>query len=702
MASPDTLPPLLPVTVAGIPASMLDTPRWAPWRAVWNAKKKKYDKIPHRADRPASGLSNKSIKWWASFHTAMGAYQQNPDRFAGVGYLMTGAHDLIAVDLDHCVQDGDIAPWAAEVVAKLDSYTEISPSGTGLRVMVEGTLERDWVNHDVGIEVYGGGDARFVTITGAKLPGSPSRVRKPRPGTMDQITARYRKVKADANIEDLHLPALLPADDLPEIAELDIPAYARNFLLEGPTPGQDRSQALFACSIALNQAGLEPVVILSILESNDYAMEVALDHRRQDYDKAIRYLWKDHCRAGKARADGLKQLTLDEFDQMEGQEPTAKVETPVAEGGCSLDDFDVVEEPELSDEELLAGPAASRDLAPVKLPRFTPIKLGQFMQRKRTSWLIKGLLPRTGLAVIYGASSSGKTFFTFDLSGAVARGHDWRDTRVQQGRVVYVVAEGVEGFRGRVEAYCTFHDLDPDAVELLVVPVAPNLLDKSDIKELVQALLKVGPVAMIVVDTYARAMAGGNENDAKDTGLAVAHCDLLARKFNALVVLVHHSGKDAAKGARGSGALRAAADLEIEVVQTREYRAATVTKLKDGEDGKEYAFRLNEVVLGQDEDGDNITSCVVDAVGSVPKHQRKVEPKGEIEKLVYGQMTTLAGLEGGPVGKDQLAEMLHPMLEFDPAVDKKDRRKEAIKRAIGTLISKNLLVDVGLSVEIAQ
>ena len=78
------------------------------------------------------------------------------------------------------------------------------------------------------------------------------------------------------------------------------------------------------------------------------------------------------------------------------------------------------------------------------------------------------MLPRAGLAVIYGASSSGKTFFTLDLAAAVARGVDWRGARVKKGRVLYVVAEGAGGFRNRLQAYCDFHGVDPGHIEGLL------------------------------------------------------------------------------------------------------------------------------------------------------------------------------------------------------------------------------------------
>ena len=704
MATNPSLPPLLPVNVDGIPASMLDTPRWAPWRAVWDPKKKKYEKIPHRADRPAAGLSNKSLSGWSAFHVALAAYMQNPDRFAGVGYLMTGPHGVVAVDLDHCrdATTGALAPWAEEVVAKLDSYTEVSPSGTGLRVMVAGEVERDWTNHDVGIEVYGGVDARFVTITGAKLEGAPSTVRVPRAGAMDNLAARYRKVQTAAQVEDLHLPALLGADQLPDIDDLGLPPHAKNFLAAGADPGRDRSQALFATSIALNQAGMARDVVLSILEGNEYAMEVALDHRRQDYDKALRYLWKDHCGAGAARAEGLRQLDLSQFEDMRTEDdlaadyaeligmPADDQRQPQAEKtGTVLDDFEDMD---------AGGPAPavavkSRDLAPVKAPRFTPQRPDVFLRHKPPAWIIKGFLPKAGLAVVYGASGSGKTFFVLDIAGAVARGADWRGVAVAKGRVVYIVAEGANGFRSRLSAYCKANDVDPADLDVLVIPDAPNFLEKLQIKELIEALKTVGPISVIVVDTYARVMAGGNENDAKDTGQAVAHCDLLHRVFGALVVLVHHSGKDSTKGARGSGALRAAADLEIEVGVTSltKYRSATVTKMKDGEEGKEYAFRLAEVVLGQDEDGFPINSCVVETRDTSGGRARgPSKPLTDRQKLVLQVLDQHADLDGGGVHPIDLRRLTTPLLELKEGA-KTDNRGRDVDREVEFLLAASLI-----------
>lgn len=683
MASPDTRPPILAPTPDAIPAEMRALRRWAPWRPVWNEKKHKYEKIPHRAARPEYGLSNKNAAGWVSFDQAMAAYLADTKTFAGVGYLMTGPHGVTGVDLDHCVENGVIADWAQEVVAKLDTYTEISPSGTGLHAMVAGAVPEDWTNHDRGIEVYGGNEARFLCVTGHQVPGSPPDLRAPRAGTMDALATKYRKTRTKAEVEDLHLPDLIPVELLPDLAELGLPPYAMNFLAEGPDVGRDRSQQLFATAIALAQAGLARDEVLSVLEANEHAMEIALDHRQQDYDKALRYLWKQHGQAGTARADQLAQEGYDQFEDI-GPGEYHYVE-PSAE-----DDFEV-----LVDDSATSPPSPAKK---TKRARFAPETAAQFLQHRAPKWIVKGVLPRAGLAVIYGASSSGKTFFTLDLVAAVARGEPWRGARVEKGRVLYVVAEGAGGFRNRLQAYCESRGVEPGQFDMCFLRQAPNLLTKEDIREFLEQVVPLGKFDVIVIDTYARAMAGGNENDAKDVGQAVAHCEILHRKTGALVVLVHHSGKDATKGARGSGALRAAADLEVEVVQTREYRAATVTKQKDGADGTEYAFKLAEVAIGMDEDDELITSCVVEHCESPSSpRDRKENPEGVNEKLVHRY---IEAMENGTIKREELIENTFELIDHDTAPGQKDRRKERIGRAIKSLARKNLLEDDGLMVRL--
>jgi hypothetical protein len=634
MATKPELPPLLPVDVDGIPASMLDTARWAPWRAVWNEKKRKYEKIPHRAEQPAYGLSTKSTKGWAPFHVAMAVYAQNPGKFAGVGYLVTGEKvsgaaadvfapgELAGVDLDHCrdAATGEIAPWAAEVIAKLDSYTEVSPSGTGLRVMVRAGLDADTIDHQQGIEIYGGTQARFVTITGQRVDGSRRDVRPAPAGVLEGLAAKYRRQRTKAEVEDLHLPPLMSAMDLPDLADLDLPPHAANFLAEGPDPGADRSNSLFATAIALAQAGCSREQILSMLEANEHAMEVALDHRRQDYDKALRYLWKDHCRAGAARAKEIDDELRDDFEQLEPLAP-AGVPDDLEDllGGAPVDDqrqTQAESDPANDFEDLDAAEGVApvaRDLSPVRREKFAVSGAGEFASGPPQQWIIKGLLPKAQVGMIYGESTAGKSFVAMDMLGSIARGLPWRGMRTRQGRVVLVVAEGLMGARGRLKAYAQHHDVDLAEVPFGIIGDVPSMLLKEDVKALAKQVVDWGGADIIVLDTLAQSSAGANENSGEDMGKVLAHCRGLNKMTGAMVLLVHHAGKDASRGARGWSGLKGAMDVEIEVTRSKLLgRNIQLSKAKDGDEGKAMGFKLHVVTIGTDEDGDPITSCVVE------------------------------------------------------------------------------------------
>lgn len=676
------------VQIGNIPEALRVLKRWVVWLPKWDGEK--FGKKPGRIDKPGVGLTNWAAAGWVDFDTAVAAYEANRDVFGGIGFVMTNAPGVTGVDLDGCIDEhGNVAPWAGDIVAKLDSYTEVSPSGKGLRAFVVGEVE-DWQvrGPEVCMEVYGGTGGRFLTVTGARVPGSRSTIRAPGEGVLADIKAtHYRAMpKSMSNVEDLHLPDIIPDWMLTDVEDLGLPAHALNFLSDGPT-GADRSRQLFATAIALVQAGESREEVYSRLANNDHALGLAEEHWKGHAEKALRYLWRHSAQESAKRANDFKQLRLDDFDDLEpGQ--TAGTAPQVVD---SLDDF---EDLDANEQHQVASPA--RDLPPGKTARFAPESAMQFLKHSAPNWIIKGVLPRAGLGVIYGASSSGKTFFTLDMVGAVARGVEWRGVQAKKGRVLYVVAEGAGGFRNRLQAYCEAHEVDPGQFDIGFLRQAPNLLTKDDIREFLKEVIAYGKVDLIIIDTYARAMAGGNENDAKDVGQAVAHCDIIHRKTGAMVLLVHHSGKDATKGARGSGALRAAADLEIEVVQTREYRAATVTKQKDGADGAEYQFKLAEIAIGMDEDDELITSCTVEhCATSVHPGERKTNPEGANEKLIYKYME---GILGGSIKRDELIENTFEMLDHDAAPGQKDRRKERVSRAIKSLARKNLLEDEGVMV----
>ncbi|KAK1548907.1 hypothetical protein Q3G72_011785 [Acer saccharum] len=644
MAALENKPALVPCTPENIPEQMRALTRWAPWAAPWNPDLEKYGKVPHRADRVTSGLSNGSAAGWVTFDKALAAYRAHPDLFAGIGYLMTGHHGVVGVDLDYCVKDGVVAPWAAEIAAKLDSYTEISPSGTGLHIFLAGDLAEDWSaklgtkpanRKQPGIDVYGGG-ARFLTVTGAHVKGSPRDLRAAGP-TLDQLAARYRKSKDVAKLHVLPLPDTT-ALEVPSASDLDLTYKVADFLRDGPEDGADRSNLLIKTGVELASNGLSPEQAFAFMVDNEHTWETALSKRGYDDTKAREYLWTHHCRRGAEIVEADKVLTLESFDALPA-EPTAARVVESVEDLLGPDDDDPMNDfDDLTAEESPVG----RDLGAVGLKkRFQFESLETFLRRPPPKWIIKGLLPQAALAVVFGPSGSGKTFFAMDMAVCVAQGRPWRGVPVEAGGVAYVVAEGAGGFVDRAQAYCHQEGIKPGELPLHILADAPNLMQNPDVTDLVLALKACGPLSVIFMDTYARVMGNGNENEAQDVNRVVRNCALIHAATGAIVVLIHHSGKDSTSGARGSSALRAAADAEVEIKKLNGFRTATITKMKDGADEAVFRFKLQNVVIGWDEDGEDRTSCVVEHLESGPTEEAEgPKPRGRGQQHILGLLRT--------------------------------------------------------------
>lgn len=254
--------------------------------------------------------------------------------------------------------------------------------------------------------------------------------------------------------------------------------------------------------------------------------------------------------------------------------------------------------------------------------------------------IIKGVLYKNTIAAVIGAAGSGKTFFVNDLAYHTAAGIDWRGYRTKQTGVLYLALEGAAGISNRIAALKA-HNNDygdgvgePPAFNLSVVSL--DLLNSPDsVQAVIKTALALENIGLVVIDTMARAMCGGDENASMDMGRFIRNLDQIREATGACILIVHHTGKDATKGARGHSSLRAALDTEIEITKLDNgTRLAKITKQKDGIDGTEFAFNLHVVDLGTDDDGDPITSCICEPVDSVPT-QRKVtgQPKVALDLL---------------------------------------------------------------------
>lgn len=313
-----------------------------------------------------------------------------------------------------------------------------------------------------------------------------------------------------------------------------------------------------------------------------------------------------------------------------------------------------------------------------------------FSQSEPQAWIVKDVLPHAELAVIYGESGSGKSFFMLDMMVAIARGMAWQGRRVRQGRVVIVAAEGVGGFRKRLLAYALHHQFSLTELDLGIVAQSPDLLKNDDVY-LGESIEASGGASVIVIDTLAASMPGGNENSSEDMGRVLRNCKRLHEHTGALVVLVHHAGKDAERGARGWSGLKAATDAEIQITRSMDRRIAKVSKLKDGQDGAEFAFNLRPIVLGNDAEGDVISSCVVNFDASLVESDKRKEPRGMWEKSVLRHAKAMLDKAESVPAKPVIERAIQEV-PFDIEGKQRDRRSEYAWRALTKLGNDGYLI----------
>jgi hypothetical protein len=266
--------------------------------------------------------------------------------------------------------------------------------------------------------------------------------------------------------------------------------------------------------------------------------------------------------------------------------------------------------------------------------RLRPIPWSALHTLPKREPLIRGVLDRGAMSCPYGGSNTGKTFFALDIAAHIALGWEtWRGRKVRQGAVVYIAAEGGLGIEERLTAFRYHHEINADGVPFYVIPEPIDLCSRPDDAKLLMAhiaeLASDPPIELIVVDTLSRAMAGGNENSPDDMGRFIRNLDALRIATKAHVMVIHHSGKDEARGARGHGSLRAACDTEIEVSKAEggDVSVATVVKQRDHSIGDTFPFRLEQVEIGQHDDGEPVTSCVVIPTDAQPTTKRKGQPR---------------------------------------------------------------------------
>ena len=329
---------------------------------------------------------------------------------------------------------------------------------------------------------------------------------------------------------------------------------------------------------------------------------------------------------------------------------------------------------------------------PKPAPRYKLLSAADLRDLPPLAWRVRGVLPAVGLAALYGPSASGKSFLAFDMAAAIAEGQRWFDCRVEAAPVVYAALEGEAGFKLRAQAWETSRGRAlPDGLRMMLQPF--KLTDGQDVIDLA-AVVPAG--AVVVVDTLNRAAPTADENSSRDMGEILEAAKTLQTLTRGLVVLVHHTGKNAAAGLRGHSSLFAAMDAAIEVSREGDRREWKVAKSKDGQDGAAHPFKLQVETLGVEETGEAITSCVV-LRDTAAQDVRAVKlPQGGNQRVVLDALRPL--FKDGTTGKPG-APPLRPCIELEAAITAAaskltcptDKRTSRTREAITGLVARGVL-----------
>jgi hypothetical protein len=260
--------------------------------------------------------------------------------------------------------------------------------------------------------------------------------------------------------------------------------------------------------------------------------------------------------------------------------------------------------------------------------RFTLRRFGAITVGSDLVYLVKGIIPRAGLIVIWGPPKCGKSFWTFDVAMHPALGRDYRGRRVQQGAVVYLALEGGKGFERRVEAFRRHHSVT-DAPFFLITDRTNLVTDHAALVEAIRKELGPDTPVLVVIDTLNRSLAGSESKD-EDMAKYIHAADAIREAFGCAVAIVHHCGVDGSRP-RGHTSLGGAVDAQLAVKRDAANNIVVeVEWMKDGPEGDEIVSRLEPIEVGTDADGAPIDSCVivpVDGPAVRPASNRKLSDR---------------------------------------------------------------------------
>ncbi|OIP35119.1 MAG: hypothetical protein AUK27_05490 [Deltaproteobacteria bacterium CG2_30_66_27] len=375
------------------------------------------------------------------------------------------------------------------------------------------------------------------------------------------------------------------------------------------------------------------------------------------------------------------------FDALRGIAKDVKI-VPLPGDGKDVSDWIAAGGTRDQLEKLAAGLNTEADPEP-KLALFESIE-SLLANSTPQQWLIKGRLEIPSTVLCFGESTAGKSFVAVDMAANVASGGSWAGAKVStEGAVFYIAEEGRRGIIRRNDGWQRDQGRTIPPGRLFISTSRIELSDVGGLtveKEIERLAVANGNPKLVIVDTYSRALPpDAEENDAGDANAFLNVVDRLRDRFVCVVVIVHHCGLDKER-ARGSTALKAGVDAEFSVSKRNGVRVVRWTKTKDGEDSPPIEFALESVSLGQDLDGDEVSTAVVrwksGTFQNVPQKTTQNE-KMALETL----RQAIEEANGLPV----FVDAWRPIFYGKHTGDNDEAKRKAFKRVRDSLVKKELI-----------
>jgi rubrerythrin len=581
-----------------IPEVLKSRRQWVTWTYQGDVdpktnKQKKVLKNPHTG---GNAQSDNPQTWSTYKHACNAAKQRN---HAGIGFVFTDNDPYVGVDLDHCRNKatGEILPWAVEIIQEFNTYTEVSPSETGVKLFMEGDIPSSVKNKSAGIEIYKVG--RYFTVTGWHVEGTPKTINYVN-GPLENLHTQTKK-----QVEVTTVPASIIAPATRNSHASEWVETKMQWICEEMDKATDGTLHNRRLELAKLAGGIVALGLLSEQEAEDRLYAA----RRPEANHHIeREAIRDGIEYGKSSPLSLPQFPTDQaiilkdgigccpscdtpikpskFNYYNTEEPGWYCPQCKAPMTWPLSAYTPSQEIVLTHEDVVQT-SKSRITDLITKSYFTEAELGNV---KPPTWLVKGYIALGEVTVVYGPSDSGKSTFIMD----------WICRICQHYPAMYVAGEDGSGVLVKRGAWINHYKRGTNG-NFNMRNDALDLFDSRAVDAFIQEVFNLG-LKVVVIDTLSQCSGAADENGS-DMKQVMASLQKIAHVLNVAVIVAHHATKDGSNY-RGYSGIKANSYGLISVSKINEVVYLEIERIKNTRPSPKRAFKFVSVETQYRDDDD--------------------------------------------------------------------------------------------------